>query len=140
MKPFAAVLGALLALQPALGVAQDLEGATKPAEGAEALCLPVEAHQRILADLRELEALRVRTDLYNQAMALRDDQIVDLKISRDLAVQAQEELRSSLDSLARAKREAEESRDAWYRDPTVWFAAGVLGSLVIAIAADKIQE
>ena len=140
MRAVTACLAALLALQPALAAGQDATPQDEPAAAPEPICLPLEVHQRITADLRELAALRERMKLYDQAVQLRDEQISDLKQARDLSVQAQTELRGSLDAMAAQKREAEESRDAWHRNPTLWLVVGVVGSLVIAITVDKLQE
>lgn len=111
------------------------------------ICLPLEAHQAILLDLRELQGdgspdsgLRARVRLLGRQLVLQDTQLRDLALAKDLAVQAKDTIEGSLGAAVRGKREAEESRDAWHRSPVLWFAVGVVGALAVAIAVDKIQE
>lgn len=139
MRHYALAAMILTTCTPATAHAQD------PAE----VCLPEPAHRAILADLLELQGdpenpdstgLRGRVKLQDVAINLHAAQVVDLGHARDLAVQAKEAAQKSLVAAIRGKREAEESRDAWYRAPALWLGVGVLGSLVIAITVDKIQE
>lgn len=140
-----ALIVSLLAVVSALAAprawAQD---AQTPAQG---VCLPLEAHQAILADLRELRGdgspnsgLRARVRLLDLKLELQADQLRDTALAKDLAVQAKEAIEESLEAAVRGKREAEEARDAWHRSPVLWLGIGVLGSLAVAIAVDKIQE
>ncbi len=116
---------------------------------AQEVCLPVKAHRAILADILELRGdpdkpestgLRGRVGLLDTELGLQRAQVVDLRLAKDLAVQAKETAQGALTAAAAGQRRAEESRDAWYRAPALWLATGVLGSLVIALAVDKIQE
>jgi hypothetical protein len=137
----ASLLALVQLLAPLAARAQD------PAPAPE-VCLPLPAHQAILADLRELRGdgspqstgLRGRVRLLDEKLELQADQLRDLALAKDLAVQAKDAIEGSLEAAVRGKREAEESRDAWYRSPVLWFSLGVVGSLAIAIAVDKIQE
>lgn len=111
------------------------------------VCLPLEAHQAILADLRELRGdgspgagLRGRVGLLDEKLTLQTAQLADLRLAEGLAVQAKQAAMAALTAAVRGQREAEESRDAWYRSPTLWFGAGVLGSLVIAITAHEVSR
>jgi len=106
------------------------------------VCLPLEAHQAILADLRELRGdgapgagLRGRVGLLDTKLTLQTAQLADLRLAEGLAVQAKQAAMAALTAAVRGQREAEESRDAWYRAPTLWFGTGLVGALVIAIVA-----
>lgn len=133
-----AVLVLHAALPPAAALAQD---ASQP------VCLPTEAHQAILADLRELRGdgspesgLRGRVRLLDAKLTLQDDQMRDLALAKDLAIQEATGVRKALLSAERGRRQAEESRDAWYRSPTLWFVTGLLSAVAVAIAADRLTS
>ena len=96
------------------------------------VCLPVEAHRLILADLGELKLLRPRVTLLEQKLAVQAENIADLKMARDFAVGAKEESQKATRAQVRLTREAREERDAWYRSP--WFLIPVgAGSMALAV-------
>jgi predicted RNase H-like nuclease len=130
----------LSSLVPAVAAAQEA-----PSPGPE-VCLPLDAHHAILLDLRELQGkdgkggLRQRVKLLDEKIVLQAEQLTDLTLAKDRAVQAKQAIQKSLVAAIRGQRKAEEARDAWYRSPVLWFGAGVVGALAIAVVVDKIQE
>jgi hypothetical protein len=94
----------------------------------------------MLADLQELGFLRERLVLFEQDQSLRNAQIGDLRAalaaSRGISDAAEEAITAS----SRRAERAEEARDAWYRQPVLWFVLGaaasvLLGGIVVAAVA-----
>lgn len=104
------------------------------------ICLPLLAHQNIIADLRELKPCRGRVKLLEDKLTLQADQIADLELAQGLAVQGQELATGALTAAVRGKREAEESRDAWHRSRALWLVVGVIAGIAITIVAAKVVK
>ena len=104
------------------------------AQDAEQVCLPVEAHRLVLADLKELPPLRERVTLLDQKLSIQAENITDLKTARDFAVQAKEESQKAHAAQVKLTREAREEQDAWYRSAFFQIPLG-MGIMAVAVWA-----
>ena len=132
--------GAILAL-----AIVSLPAASAHAQEAEPeVCLPASAHRLVLADLYELKGtpekpggVRLRVKLLEQKLSLQDGLMADLKLSRDLAIEAKESAAGANTAFARRAREAEEDRDAWYRSPLLLGGVGAAIAVAVVILANS---
>lgn len=109
------------------------------AQEADEICLPLETHRAILADLRELHGdgssdsgLRAHVKLLDNKLMMQAEQMADLRLAERLAASAKDAASQALLAAERGRREAEEARDAWYRAPMLWFGVGIVGTVVTA--------
>lgn len=100
-------------------------------EGVEGLWLPGDLAREATAAREELPRERERYRLLAENLSIADRQIVVLREAVTLAERGREIMR---DALADAQKASREDR-AWYRDPSLWLAIGlVLGAAAVISA------
>ena len=131
----------LLVLSAATASAQNIpKGQALEYEGEQGIWFSLETHRLILADLRELPALRSRVTLLDSKLALQAAQIADFRASVELAVQSRDQAVGALEEAVRRRREAEENRDAWHRSRVLWFGVGFVAALALTYGAVRAVE
>lgn len=80
------------------------------------------------------------TALLEQRLSIADERHGLQERATALAREEAAEARGQLETALRRAREAEESRDAWYRSPTLWFVVGVVVTSAAAVALAAITR
>lgn len=95
--------------------------------GDVARCL-LQRYSLVAPFAQRVELLEARLQLQSERDALQERRVA-------LAVQEAETATGTLEAAVRRAREAEEARDAWYRSPALWFAVGVVATVVLEVVA-----
>ena len=120
-----------LALVAAPAAAQEPEPRPLTVEGVEGLWLPPALAREATEAREELPRLRERFRLLGDSLALADRQIATFREALALTEEGRNVLREAVADARRAREEA----DAWYRDPALWLAVGlVLGAAAVVAA------
>lgn len=102
-------------------------------DGVAGLWLHHEVARCMLARYALLAPFARYVRLLEQRVQLTDERDELRQREVDLAAEEAQLARDALEAAVRARREAEEARDAWYRHPALWTAIGVVlaGGLVV---------
>lgn len=100
-------------------------------DGVEGLWLPPELAREATEAREELPRLRERFRLLEEDLTLAERQIATLREALALTEEGRNVLREAVADARRAREEA----GAWYRDPALWLAVGlVLGAAAVVAA------
>lgn len=129
-RAFVALALALL-LVAAPAAAQEPEPRAYTLEGVEGLWLPPGLAREATEAREELPRLRERFRLLGEDLTLAERQIAILREALALTEEGRNVLREAVADARRAREEA----GAWYRDPALWLAVGlVLGAAAVVAA------
>lgn len=133
----------LVALSPSGALAQELEPcapditenrrAVREHNGSPGIWFHIEVARCMLTRLTETALYMRRISMLEERLQLSDERLELQQRVTSLAEQEAEQVSGALDAAIGRAREAEESRDAWYRHPALWAAVGVV--LTVAVEA-----
>ncbi len=95
-------------------------------EGVAGIWFPGAIARLMLCEVRELRLRRREIVLTVGEIRLWEQRVDFTERQRDLAVEARDRLDGIVVAAVRRAREAEESRDAWWRSPVLWIVVGVV--------------
>lgn len=109
-------------------VTEDLEAepTSHELEGVPGMWFPMPIARLMLCEVRELRLRRREVTLTTGEISLWEQRVEFTERQRDLAVEARDHLEGVVVAATRRAREAEESRDAWWRSPILWVVVGVI--------------
>jgi len=104
-------------------------------DGARGMWFPRPTAECMLGRLTQLGELVPYVRLLEERLTLDDER--NALQARRVALAAEEAhvAEAALEAALRRAREAEEALDAWYRSPLLWFAVGVVVTIVLEVAA-----
>ncbi len=130
---------AMLLLWAPTAEAQDAQAMQHPDTSVEGMWLELE-YARSLLELASTDGERVReVALLEQGLRLKTMEISFLRDAHELASQSRLALESVVSRAVEGRRRAENRLDAWWRQPWLWAAVGlVLGAgVVLAIGGAR---
>lgn len=84
---------------------------------------------------RQLEAALPLIHMQRERLRLDDERIALRDRALELSHREAEVAEQHLEAALQRAREAEEAADAWFRHPALWFAVGVVVTVVLEVAA-----
>ena len=104
-------------------------------EGDSGVWFHIEVARCMLGRLSALPEYARQLRLHEDRLELTDANDALLRRQVSLAVQEADAARGALEAAVRRAREAEESRDAWYRNPGFWFVVGTVVVIALEVVA-----
>jgi hypothetical protein len=90
----------------------------------------------IVADLAELQPVRRRVVLLEEALEIRTGQVERLRRAVQIGREVEQRTDELLDQISDRRQTAERRLDAWWRSPALWYALGVVtAGAVVALVA-----
>lgn len=131
---------ALLALliAPALARAQDVAPpriVQMSYAGEPGAWVPIDALREMLADVEHSADLEHITKLQHAQLDVRAQRAAELQAAAENARDAAKKLDAALEQESKARQNAEDELDAWYRSPVLLLVTGaVVGGVIVAVA------
>lgn len=107
-------------------------------DGIDGFWFPSEQARRILADVEELKIQRDKVSELNgtvlkleSRLELQLERIKNLKVSTDLSEKKAQIATHALNTV----NISEDEQNKWYKHPVLWFAAGIVVTVIVEIAA-----
>lgn len=102
-------------------------------DGDAGIWFHLEVARCMVGRLAALPLYGQRVSLLEDRLRLGDERTELLRRQVRLAEEGEQHAVSALEAANRARRRAEEDKDAWYRAPALWFAIGVVAAVAIGI-------
>lgn len=109
-------------------------------QGASGIWVPDWMHNDILADVEELQIVRLRFEDADKLLSLRLERIELLKIAIESSETAENRAVEALDLAIEERQIAEDKLDAWYRHPALWVSIGIVAAVLLEVGAVKLFQ
>lgn len=103
--------------------------------GHEGIWFHLDVARCMLGRLTALPAYAQQVRLLEARLELGLDRERHIQRLRELAEEGERVAVDALEAAVRARREAEEARDAWYRHPAFWAALGAVLTVALEVVA-----